>query len=90
MSGFTDMSKIEDLNWLSIEEARRIIGISARTLYRLIDDGSVPAYRFGRVIRLQQREVLAFIQAARVQPGSIANLYPVSEASKRSSKGRAS
>lgn len=30
-----------------------MLGITPRTLYRLIDAGEIPAYRMGRVIRLQ-------------------------------------
>lgn len=66
----------QDINWLSTAEAARRLGIGARTLYRLIDEGQIPAYKFGRVIRLQAREVDAFIDAARIKPGSLEHLYP--------------
>ena len=51
------MSQIE---WLSTKEAARRLGITPRTLYRLIDEGQLPAYKFGRVIRLQEAEVEGF------------------------------
>lgn len=66
----------QDITWLSTAEAARRLGIGARTLYRLIDEGQIPAYKFGRVIRLQVREVDAFIDAARIKPGSLEHLYP--------------
>jgi excisionase family DNA binding protein len=66
----------QDITWLSTAEAARRLGIGARTLYRLIDEGQIPAYKFGRVIRLQAREVDAFIDAARIKPGSLEHLYP--------------
>ncbi len=66
----------QDITWLSTAEAARRLGIGARTLYRLIDEGQIPAYKFGRVIRLQAREVDAFIDAARIRPGSLEHLYP--------------
>lgn len=47
-----------------------------RTLYRIIDEGGLPAYRFGRVIRLQESEVNAFIGASRITPGTLEHLYP--------------
>ena len=71
------MSEIE---WLSTKEAARRLGITPRTLYRLIDEGQIPAYKFGRVIRLQQSEVDEFISAAKIQPGELEHLYPHSEA----------
>lgn len=43
-----------DLGWMSIKTASERLGITNRTLYRLIDEGQVPAYKFGRVIRLQR------------------------------------
>jgi len=69
----------QDINWLSTAEAARRLGIGPRTLYRLIDEGQLPAYKFGRVIRLQEREVEDFIEAARIKPGSLEHLYPESK-----------
>jgi excisionase family DNA binding protein len=65
----------EEINWLSTKEAARRLGITTRTLYRLIDGGQIPAYKFGRVIRLQEGEVDAFIEAARIEPGDLEHLY---------------
>ena len=65
-----------DIVWLSTGEAASRLGITARTLYRFIDEGLVPAYRFGRVIRLQRSEVDAFIERSRIQPGTLEHLYP--------------
>jgi excisionase family DNA binding protein len=65
----------EEITWLSTREAARRLGITTRTLYRLIDGGQIPAYKFGRVIRLQEAEVEAFIDQARIQPGALEHLY---------------
>ncbi len=66
----------EEIVWLSTQEAARRLGITPRTLYRFVDEGSLPAYKMGRVFRLKQSDVDAFIEAARVQPGSLEHLYP--------------
>jgi excisionase family DNA binding protein len=63
-------------NWLSTAEAAKRLGITPRTLYRFIDGGHLPAYRFGRVIRLQESEVDAFIETCRIEPGTLEHLYP--------------
>jgi excisionase family DNA binding protein len=63
------------IRWLSTKEASARLGITLRTLYRLIDEGQLPAYKFGRVIRLQENEVDDFIQASRVSPGNLSHLY---------------
>ena len=65
----------EDINWLSTSAAANRLGIRVRTLYRLIDAGQIPAYKFGRVIRLQEAEVDAFVQSARIKPGELEHLY---------------
>lgn len=62
--------------WLSTAEAAKRLGITPRTLYRFIDAGQLPAYRFGRVIRLQETEVDSFIQTCRIEPGTLEHLYP--------------
>lgn len=66
----------QDIQWLGTAEAARYLGITPRTLYRLIDSGELSAYKFGRVIRLKQSDVDAFIEGARVEPGSLEHLYP--------------
>jgi excisionase family DNA binding protein len=65
-----------DGDWLSTKEAAAALGLTPRTLYRLIDEGQLPAYRFGRVIRLKQTEIDAFVGTSRIEPGSLEHLYP--------------
>ena len=65
-----------DIHWMSTGEAARRLGVTVRTLYRLIDEGEVPAYKFGRVIRLQEHEVDDFIAHSRIEPGRLQHLYP--------------
>lgn len=64
------------IQWLSTAEAARHLGITSRTLYRFIDKGQIPGYRFGRVIRLKQTDVDEFIERSRVEPGTLEHLYP--------------
>jgi excisionase family DNA binding protein len=66
----------DDIHWLSTADAAARLGITPRTLYRFIDEGQLPAYRFGRVIRLKANEVDAFIEACRIEPGTLEHLYP--------------
>ena len=64
----------EEVSWLSTREAAGQLGITTRTLYRLIDSGQLPAYKFGRVIRLKAHEVEAFVEAAWIVPGELEHL----------------
>ena len=61
---------------MSTAEAAKRLGITPRTLYRFIDQGDIPAYRFGRVIRLREEEVDLFIESCRIEPGTLEHLYP--------------
>lgn len=67
----------EPIRWMSTVEAAEYLGVNTRTLYRMIDEGSLPAYKFGRVIRLQENDVVAFVETARIKPGSLEHLYPM-------------
>jgi excisionase family DNA binding protein len=61
--------------WLSTETASRRLGVTARTLYRFVNEGHLPAFRFGRVIRLKSSDVDAYIEGCRIQPGALDHLY---------------
>ena len=66
----------DEITWLSTPAAAERLGITPRTLYRFIDEGQLPAYKFGRVIRLKQTDVDIYIDSCRVAPGSMRHLYP--------------
>lgn len=66
----------ERTEWLSTRAASDRLGITLRTLYRFIDEGRIPAYQFGRVIRLKAPDVSAFVEASRIAPGALRHLYP--------------
>jgi excisionase family DNA binding protein len=65
-----------DATWLSTQDAARRLGVTPRTLYRFIDQGDLTAYRLGRVIRLKLSDVDAFIEASKIEPGTLEHLYP--------------
>ena len=61
---------------MGTREACDRLGITLRTLYRFIDEGQLPAYKMGRVIRVQESDLLTFIERMRIPPGSLEHLYP--------------
>lgn len=69
------MSSSNGIVWLNTSETAKRLGVTPRTLYRFIDDGALPAYRFGRVIRLKESEVEEFIDKCRIQPGTLDSAY---------------
>ena len=66
----------ESIRWMSTRETSARLGVTLRTLYRFIDEGQIPAYKLGRVIRLKESDVEAFIEGARIAPGTLEHLYP--------------
>lgn len=66
----------DEIRWMSTRETSARLGITLRTLYRFIDEGQLPAYKLGRVIRLKEADVEDFIDGARIKPGSLEHLYP--------------
>ncbi|MCL5947967.1 MAG: helix-turn-helix domain-containing protein [Actinobacteria bacterium] len=72
------MDSLPAIEWLSTKEAADRLGVTLRSLYRFVDEGSLPAYKFGRVIRLKAHDVEKFIEACRIEPGTLEHLYPES------------
>jgi excisionase family DNA binding protein len=66
----------EEMEWLGTKDASARLGITLRSLYRFIDEGDLPAYKFGRVIRMKVEDIDRFIESCRIQPGQLEHLYP--------------
>ncbi len=57
--------------WLGTAAAAEVLGLQSRTLYRFIDEGRLPAYRFGRVIRIRRDDLDEFVRSCLIEPGSL-------------------
>jgi len=66
----------DGIRWLNTKEASSRLGVTLRSLYRFIDQGELRAYRFGRVIRVQESDLDGFIESRRIEPGALEHLYP--------------
>jgi len=53
---------------MTTAQAARRLGMSRARLYRVIDSGTLPAYKIGRLIRLQVADVDAYRQAHPPEP----------------------
>ncbi len=67
---------MDEMQWQGTKQAALYLGVSPRTVYKLIDQGEIPAYQMGRVIRFRQGDLDAFVERARIAPGSLRHLYP--------------
>ncbi len=52
-----------ETTWMSTREAAARLGLAARELYHLIDEGELPAYKMGRDLRLRHADVDAYRQS---------------------------
>jgi excisionase family DNA binding protein len=66
---------IVEPDWIGTTEAAKYLGLRPPTLYRLIDDGLLPAYKAGRLIRIKVSDLDAFIDACQIEPGTLGHLY---------------
>jgi excisionase family DNA binding protein len=66
----------DNIRWLGTTEAAERLGVVPRTLYRMIDEGQIAAYKMGRVIRVKESDLDTFLESTRVQPGELKHLYP--------------
>ena len=48
--------------WLSYEEARRLVGLSRTMLYRLVESGAVKGARIGRSVRISRVSLEAYME----------------------------
>jgi excisionase family DNA binding protein len=62
--------------WLSTQEGADRLGITPRTLYKLINEGKMPGYKVGRLIKVKASDVDLFIEGHRIKPGDLDHLYP--------------
>ena len=60
--------------WMETRAPATECGVTTRTLYRFINEGELPAYRFGRVLRLRKTDIDEFVESKRVAPGSLGHL----------------
>ncbi len=64
---------------MGVPELAEYLGVGLRTVYKFLDQGLIPAYRLGRVIRMKREDVDAFLEGNRIEPGSLRHLYPAVE-----------
>ena len=57
--------------WLSTGEVADLLGVTARTVYGLIDEGQLPASRSGRLIKVRVSDLDAYLSSVRIVPGTL-------------------
>jgi excisionase family DNA binding protein len=62
------IAALPDRPTLSVRESANALGVNVKTLYGVIKDGSFPAIRLGRAIRISRAVVASFLEQGRVAP----------------------
>lgn len=57
--------------WLGVPALAKQLGVTIPTLYRILDSGELPAYKIGRVIRIQRVDVEAFRERTKGKRGEL-------------------
>ncbi len=52
------------MEWMTIEEAAKYLKVSVQSIRNYIKSGKLPSYRHGRLIRLKQSDLDAFLRPA--------------------------
>ncbi len=50
--------------WITYEEAQRLVGLGRTTLWRLVRAGEVKAARVGRAVRISRRSLEEYMERA--------------------------
>lgn len=63
----TDMTTNQTPRLLKAQEAATYLGLAKNTVYDWIQRGYLPHHRFGRTVRIDERDLHAFIDRGRTQ-----------------------
>ena len=53
--------------WLTVKELSSYLKIKDKTLYYLVNRGSIPHYRIGKLVRFKQAEIDAWMETKRAK-----------------------
>ncbi len=61
--------------WFSTKAAAQL-GVSDRTIYTLMNTGQLRGHRIGRVFRIRDGDLEAFLEESVIKPGDLDHLLP--------------
>ncbi len=70
------MSGDAPIDWLGTPAAATYLGLTQRTIYKLVDTGHLRGYKFGRVIRFRRADLDAYLEESVIHPGDLKHLHP--------------
>ena len=70
------MPKSTGETWMGAPAVASYLGVTLRTVYAIIDEGQLPAFKIRRVIRIRREDVDEYLERCRIKPGELRHLYP--------------
>jgi excisionase family DNA binding protein len=67
---------VQSAELLTTAEAAAWLGVTSRTLHRLVDRGELTPVRHGGRPRFALLDLELFLESHRVRPGTLSHLYP--------------
>ncbi len=64
----TKVVKNDDVEFLGVQEASKLIGVSADFIYKLTMQKRIPHYKLGKLLKFKRSEILQFMEGKRVEP----------------------
>ncbi|EFH88951.1 helix-turn-helix domain-containing protein [Ktedonobacter racemifer] len=55
---------------VSTTQAGKMLGVTSKTIIRMIESGQIPGYRVNFVWRLKRSDIEAYLEAHRYKPGT--------------------
>jgi len=55
---------------LTYREAGKLLGVTERTIFKLVKDGDIPKVKFGRSVRIDPDDLRGFIDKAKLLPSN--------------------
>lgn len=62
-------------NWLSANDAGKLLGVTGKTVIRMAEKGEITGYRIGIVWRFKLSDIRAYLEAHRYGPDQRSNDY---------------
>ncbi|MBN8555430.1 MAG: helix-turn-helix domain-containing protein [Deltaproteobacteria bacterium] len=59
------MTKPKTENWLGVEEISKHLGVSKETIYRRLEEESIPSHRIGKLWRFKVSEVDMWVKSGK-------------------------
>lgn len=60
------VTRTEKTRFSSVAEVAAFLQVSTQTIYRLVEDEKIPAFRIGRSVRIPDEAVHAYLDSARI------------------------